>query len=216
MGHMEIIKNLPFANGQTRNIYVYIPDTYGPSLLVVVYDGQFVFDLYPTKHPIGINLYADIAIREGTIPPITIVGIESTADRLNELNPWDHTAYQTFLESTVLPLIEKQYKVKRPYINIGFSAGGQTAIYMSRYIGLFDMAGGILPLWIPGEHNTIAPYSHFTYLAVRSQTEADIILNSLKTNVLYEIYPNAYHTVDFFRKLLPHAIEVLIHHASET
>jgi predicted alpha/beta superfamily hydrolase len=216
MGHMEIIKDLPFANGQTRDIYVYTPDTNEPSLLVVVYDGQFVFDLYPTKHPLGINLYADIAIKQGTIPPITIVGIESTADRLYELNPWDHTACKTFLESTVIPLIERQYKVKRPYINIGFSAGGQMAIYMSRYIGLFDMAGAILPLWIPGEHNTPAPYSHFTYIATHSQTDVDIIQNSLKNNVLYEIYPDACHTVDFFRKILPHAIEVLTQHASET
>ncbi|GEM_PF-2103782 len=215
MGHMEIIKDLPFPNGDARDIYVYTPDVEDASLLVVIYDGQFVFDLYPTKHPLGINLYADMAIKQGKLPPITIVGIESTADRLNELNPWDHHTCQTFLSGTVLPIVEKQYKVKRPYINIGFSAGGQVAIYMSRYAGLFDMAGAILPLWTPGKHEINAIYSRFTYLVVRSQSDANTIKQSLGDNVVYDIYPDAYHTVNFFRQILPHTIEVLVKHASE-
>lgn len=218
MGHVEIIKNLPMnqlGSEDSKDIYVYTPDTNKPSILMVIYDSQYVFRLYPTKSFMSINTYVDLKINRGDFPPITIVGIASTYYRLSNLSPWQLHIYQDFVSNTVIPFIETNYNVKRPYINIGFSASGQLAIYMANYTGMFDIAGAIIPLWFPPKLTPSPTYHNFTYIIIPNELDVDVIQHTIGKNFLYEIIPDVDHNFQHYRKLLPNVIEVLINHVQE-
>ena len=218
MGHVEIIKDLPISQlgpKDSKDIYVYTPDTKESSILMVIYDSQHVFRLYPTKNFMGINTYVDLKINRGDFPPITIIGISSNYYRLSNLSPWHLHIYQDFMSNTLIPFIERNYNVKRPYINIGFSASGQLAIYMANYTGTFDMAGAIIPLWLPPKFTPSPTYHRFTYIISRNELDVDIIQNTIGKNFLHDILSDVEHDFQHYRKLLPKVIEVLIRHVQE-
>ena len=215
MGHVEIIKNLPINKSGSKDIQVYKPNTKEPSILMVIYDSQYVFRLYPTKTFMGINTYIDLKINRGDYPPITIVGIPSTCHRLSNLSPWRLHIYQDFISDTVIPFIETNYNVRKPYINIGFSASGQLAIYMANYTDMFDMAGAIIPLWFPPKLTPSSTYHCFTYIISRNKLDVDIIQNTIGKTFLYDIFLDVDHDFKHYRKLLPNVIEVLINHVQE-
>ncbi len=210
MGHVEVIKGIIFK-GSEKDIYVHVPTNKEPWIPIVIYDGQFVFDIYPSRHPLGINLQIDMMIKEGKIPPVMLIGIPSEANRMNNLSPW-HNDCLDFLKQILIPYIENTYPIRRPYLNIGFSAGGQMAIYLSRYEGVFHGAGAILPIWTPSEHYRLPKFIYPTYIITNSQGEAEKFKAILKENTTVDINRDANHSVDFFREKIPYLIQVLLRH----
>lgn len=148
-----------YSDKRERTIRVWLPDNYetsGDKRFPVMYmhDGQNLFDKYTSF--VG-EWEVDETISElidegyeGTI----VVGIDNSADRLNELSPSRNRKrfgkiinnpsgelYASFIVKTLIPYINKHYKTKteREHTGIGGSSmGGVMSLYMAlEYASVF-------------------------------------------------------------------------------
>lgn len=211
IGHTEIIKGLKLGDNP-RNIYVYVPHRKGLFPLILTHDGQFTFDIFPFPNHIDIGTTMNTLIENGKIEPAIVVGIESTSHRLKTFEPWHHHEYVDFIKNTILPLLIKTYPIRHPYYTIGFSAGGRMALYLTLAKCLFDSAFAILPLWNPPLDVPLSCPDREVYLLVDSDSNKRHISNYLSANVHIEVDTNATHSIEYFRNILPHAIQVLLRH----
>ncbi len=209
MGHTEIIKGLIMGNS-SRDIYVYVPKGEGPFPLVLTHDGQFIFDMIPSTDYTDIGTAMNILIESGKIEPAIVVSIESTAHRLKTFEPWHHHEYIDFIENSLLPLLKKTYPIKHPFYTIGFSAGGQMALYLTLSKCLFDGVFAILPLWTPPLNINLSCKDKKTYIIVDSEDKKEHIEMYLPTGAHIDIDKGAAHSIEYFRNILPRAIQVLL------
>lgn len=132
----------------TRMLRVWLPPGYGapenPGRHYPVFylnDGQNLFD--PTTSYIGVDWQVDEAayrlIREGTIPPLIIVGIDNAEkDRPKEYLPYRAVnppimrplgkRYPDFLLSEVMPFLYERYRIARGPENTGLGGSSLGAI----------------------------------------------------------------------------------------
>jgi len=120
--------------GEARSYRVMLPETYSSTPeqaypLLILLDGQQYGDLVASN--------ATFMARTGEIPDHIIVAVDSI-NRLRDYTPTDSSDWEgdggasdflTFLESELLPKIEEDYRVSRPHVIWGQSAGGLFALY---------------------------------------------------------------------------------------
>lgn len=123
------------AGLQERDLIVWLPPNYESNKnarypVVYMHDCQNVID--PATSSFGVDWSidetADRLIREKAIPPIIMVGIYNTSDRMREYTPGEKgTTYMDFVTHTVKPFIDSNYRTKADRNNTivgGSSAGG--------------------------------------------------------------------------------------------
>ena len=135
--------------GNTRLLRVWLPpdyDGWGETCYPVFYlnDGQNLFDpvtAFAGVHwKVGEN--AARLIAEQKVPPLIIVGIDNTKNRICEYIPYESRdprvlnpkgkCYPDFLQREVMPLIEEHYSVLKGPANTGLggsSLGGLITLY---------------------------------------------------------------------------------------
>jgi len=135
--------------GNTRLLRVWLPPGYdgrGETRYPVLYlnDGQNLFD--PATAFAGVHWQvgesAARLIAEQKVPPLIIVGIDNTKDRICEYIPYKSTdagvlkakgkCYPDFLQREVMPLIEEHYSVLKGPEHTGLggsSLGGLITLY---------------------------------------------------------------------------------------
>ncbi len=211
IGHTEIIKGL-MLGGTLRDIYVYLPPGTGPFPLILTHDGQFIFDILPSPDHLDIGTIMNSLLESEKVEPVIVVSIESTVHRLKTLEPWHHHEYVDFIENTLLPLLMETYPIRHPFYTVGFSAGGQMALYLTLAKCIFDSAFAILPLWNPPMETNLPCENKEVYILVDSKERKKHLSRYLPTNTHIEVDTNATHSIDYFRNILPHAIQVLMKH----
>ncbi|HEX8844007.1 MAG TPA: alpha/beta hydrolase-fold protein [Pyrinomonadaceae bacterium] len=118
-----------------RDLIVWLPQGYetnGKERYPVIYmhDGQNIIDPATSSFGVdwGIDETADRLIKSKAIPPVIVVGIYNTGDRMKEYTPGaSGTAYMNFVVNTVKPFIDSTYRTKPGAENTivgGSSAGG--------------------------------------------------------------------------------------------
>lgn len=156
-----------------RTIAVYLPPGYDTSKkkypVFYVHDGQNIFDNATSFIGVewGIDERCEELISEGRIPPMIVVGVYNTSDRVGEYTPSiDNAAadgktpgdggrgelYARFLIDEVKPFIDRTYRTipGREHTSVmGSSLGGLISLYLVwEYSNVFSKAGVISPaLW---------------------------------------------------------------------
>lgn len=155
-----------------RTIWVWLPPDYESKKaerypVLYMHDGQNLFDAATAF--IGVEWGADETagrlIRDGSIPPIIIVGIANTPDRMGEYTPWaDESrkaggkgeAYAKFLIDEVKPFIDKTYRTRPDRANTGVagsSLGGLISLHLAMaHPETFSKCAAISPalMWADG------------------------------------------------------------------
>ena len=127
--------------GPTRNVEVWLPPGYDASTTTrypVLYmsDGQNLFD--PRIANTGVDWGVDEAVvrlvRRGTIAPVIVVGVWSTAERGAEYSPWHRApAYARFLIEELMPRVNAAFRTLTGPENtavMGSSMGGLLSFYL--------------------------------------------------------------------------------------
>ncbi|VEU82737.1 alpha/beta hydrolase [Acholeplasma hippikon] len=153
---------------QERTIRIFIPDeASGPYQVLYMYDGQNLFDkTHATFSQIwDMETQVNRMLKAGLIPPLMIVGIDSTLERLDEYSPFSNDLiYKTmsdefrvepygdktnqFIVDELMPFINDQYHTLHSYNHIaGSSLGGLMALHAGltypkkfRGVGIFSLA----------------------------------------------------------------------------
>jgi predicted alpha/beta superfamily hydrolase len=155
-----------------RTLWVWLPPDYETKQdqrypVLYMHDGQNLFDAATAFIGIewGADETADRLIRAGKIPPIIIVGIANTPDRMSEYTPWvDKTrksggrgeAYAKFLIDEVKPFIDKTYRTQPDRMNTGVagsSLGGLISLHLvMTHPETFSKCAAISPalMWADG------------------------------------------------------------------
>lgn len=154
---------------EKRRLYIYLPEGYERSKtvypVVYMFDGQNLFSRRtgsPEEWRIDENL--DRLIKEGTVPPMVVVGIShGGSKRGEEYIPYDGAMYFragsnfigkgrshfAWIVSNLMPYVESRYKVSRKREDraiMGSSLGGLAAIYNGlHYHRVFSFAGAFSP-----------------------------------------------------------------------
>lgn len=127
--------------GPTRHVEVWLPPGYDADSATrypVLYmsDGQNLFD--PRIANTGVDWGVDEAVvrlvRRGTIPPVIVVGVWSSAERSAEYSPW-HGAprYARFLIEELMPRVDREFRTLTGPANtaaMGSSMGGLLSHYL--------------------------------------------------------------------------------------
>lgn len=123
-----------------RDLIVWLPPGYETDAaarypVVYMHDGQNIFD--PATSSFGVDWQidetCDSLIRNNSIPPVIVVGIYNTSDRMKEYVPGvKGTAYMNFVVNTVKPFIDSVYRTKpgRENTIVGGSSAGGTISFM--------------------------------------------------------------------------------------
>ncbi len=127
--------------GPTRHVEIWLPpgyDSSGSTRYPVLYmhDGQNLFD--PRIANTGVDWGVDEAVmqlvRQGTIPPVIVVGVWSTAERGTEYSPWHRaSAYARFLIEELMPRVNAEFRTLTgpEYTAVmGSSMGGLLSFYL--------------------------------------------------------------------------------------
>jgi predicted alpha/beta superfamily hydrolase len=134
----------------TRDLVTYLPPSYEENpykkdfRFVLAQDGQNLFNASTSFAGVAWECQTtmDQLIVEGVIREMIIVGIDNTAERINEYTPTVDTSvggggdadkYLDFLEARVLPIVVREYRVAAPTPGnmgiLGSSLGGLLACY---------------------------------------------------------------------------------------
>lgn len=127
--------------GPTRHVEVWLPpgyDSSSSSRYPVLYmsDGQNLFD--PRIAFTGVDWGVDEAVvrlsERGTIPPVIVVGVWSTAERSTEYSPWHRAStYARFLIEELMPRVNREFRTLTGPSNtgvMGSSMGGLLSFYL--------------------------------------------------------------------------------------
>lgn len=165
------------ALGNKRSIIVYLPPGYDDPKnkdekypVLYMHDGQNLFDAATSFIGIewGADETAERLIEAKKIPPIIIVGIYNTPDRMNEYTPTRDDKrgiggkgdeYASFVVNKLKPFIDETYRTRpeRRYTAIaGSSLGGLISLHMAvRYPHLFSHFGVISPALFWDDHEIV-------------------------------------------------------------
>lgn len=120
--------------GETRSVLVHVPESYdrGDRRYPVLY----MTDAHEPQNAMIVGLTEQQAWG-GTIPELIVVGIQNV-DRSRDLTPTDDgkggkvggaSKFLQFLETEVVPLVEKNYRTQPYRVFAGHSLGGLFAVY---------------------------------------------------------------------------------------
>lgn len=134
-GTVKYHRGMKGAGLQDRDVIVWLPPAYEHDKttrypVLYMHDGQNVID--PATSSFGVDWQidetADALIKKKSIPPLIVVGIYNTSDRVKEYTPGEKgNNYVNFIVNTVKPFIDSTYRTKRDRKNTivgGSSAGG--------------------------------------------------------------------------------------------
>ncbi len=153
--------------GNARTIEVYLPPGYESESerfpVLYLHDGQNLFDPEAAAHGQvwQADRIADRLIRAGRIPPLLLVGIANTPERMDEyatVCDQDEQAggrgqlYARFVFEEVKPFIDRTYRTRpeRQHVGVaGSSLGGLISLEMARWhADQFALCGALSPsLW---------------------------------------------------------------------
>jgi predicted alpha/beta superfamily hydrolase len=127
--------------GQTRRVFVHLPQSYAKSAqsrrypTIVVFDGRYVME--------PVVMMSDILSRNGQMPESVIVAIENTDDydgRVHDLTPPGLSVsgsglneggdrFLDFIEKELLPALDEKFRAGAPRALVGLSSGGILVTY---------------------------------------------------------------------------------------
>lgn len=153
--------------GNQRDLWVYVPPDYDQHPdqrypVLYMHDGNNLFDAHTAFGGVewGMDETAERLIRSGELPPLLIVGVANTPDRINEYTWVPGTVdgrpaggkgplYARFLIEEVKPFIDRSYRTlpDRDHTGVmGSSLGGLISLYLARYDGeVFGKVGAMSP-----------------------------------------------------------------------
>lgn len=157
--------------GNHRAVTVYLPPGYDSEPqrrypVLYLHDGQNLFD--PARAVFGVSWDADATaerlIHQGRIPPLLLVGIDNTPERLDEYAYYPDrreraggrgSLYARFVLDEVKPIIDARYRTlpdRRNTAVIGSSMGGLISLSMAHeHHERFALCGAVSPsLWWGG------------------------------------------------------------------
>jgi predicted alpha/beta superfamily hydrolase len=165
-----------------RTLSVWLPPGYGLDPhrrfpVFYMHDGQNLFDAHTAFGgvPWGADETAERVVRAGRVPPIIIVGVANTPDRLDEYGPKEDAAegqpnrardYGRFLVEEVKPFIDAHYRTRLEPEHTGVggsSMGGLISLHLCKwYPNVFGRCAALSPsLWWDREYFlrsvTVAP-----------------------------------------------------------
>jgi S-formylglutathione hydrolase FrmB len=127
--------------GPTRAVEIWLPPGYDSSTstrypVLYMHDGQNLFD--PRIANTGVDWGADEAVmrlvQQGTIPPVIVVGVWSTAERGVEYSPWHRAPdYARFLIEELMPRVNAEFRTltgPKHTAVMGSSMGGLLSFYL--------------------------------------------------------------------------------------
>jgi len=127
--------------GPTRHIEIWLPQGYDADSsrrypVLYMHDGQNLFD--PRIANTGVDWGVDEAVvrlvRRGTIQPVIVVGVWSTAERWPEYSPWHRAPdYARFLIEELMPRVNAAFRTLTGPENtavMGSSMGGLLSFYL--------------------------------------------------------------------------------------
>lgn len=146
LGRLIYWRNLPskFLSA-TRHIEIWLPPGYDDNStnrydVLYMHDGQNLFD--PRLASTGVDWGVDEAIvrgmNAGKIPPMIVVGVWCTDQRLREYSPWDlGTNYARFLIEELMPKVNREFRT--------LTGPQHTAVMGSSM-------GGLISFWLCWKH----------------------------------------------------------------
>lgn len=165
-----------------RTVSVWLPPGYGVERhrrypVLYLHDGQNLFDAHTAFGgvPWGVDEVAEREVRAGRVPPVILVGVANTPDRLHEYGPQRcgprrardlSRAYGRFLVEEVKPFIDARYRTSAAPEHTGVggsSMGGLISLHLCKwYPGVFGRCAALSPsLWWDREYFlrnvTVAP-----------------------------------------------------------
>jgi predicted alpha/beta superfamily hydrolase len=155
--------------GPTRHVEIWLPPGYDedPAArypVLYMHDGQNLFD--PRIANTGIDWGVDEAVvrlvESGTIPPIIVVGVWSTAERGPEYSPWHQAPdYARFLLEELMPRVNAEFRTLTGPENtavMGSSMGGLLSFYLVTHHPDVFGACGCLSTHFPMSEAQVAQY----------------------------------------------------------
>ncbi len=142
LGRLEYWKAVPsrFLNAN-RNVAIWLPPDYDEDAtnryhVLYMHDGQNLFD--PRMAFTGVDWGVDEAVvrcvKAGQIPPMIVVGVWSTEQRLREYSPWHQgTNYARFLIEELMPQVNQKFRTRTGPENtsvMGSSMGGLISFWL--------------------------------------------------------------------------------------
>jgi enterochelin esterase-like enzyme len=137
----------------SRHVEIWLPPGYDEHVtnryeVLYMHDGQNLFD--PRIANTGVDWGVDEAIVRGVdagkLPPLIVVGVWCTDQRLREYSPWDlGTNYARFLVEELMPRVNREFRTQTGPEHtgvMGSSAGGLISFWLGwKYPGVFGRAG---------------------------------------------------------------------------
>jgi predicted alpha/beta superfamily hydrolase len=228
----------------SRNVYVYLPPDYNLTQLqrypvLYMHDGQNLFD--PKRAYLGQTWQAlstlNRLIKNKVIPPIIVVAVDNTADRLNEythdFDPHRQqggrgNAYLQFMVQELKPLVDQSFMTlkERQHTGIlGSSLGGLISVYgAARYAHTFGLVGALSPsIWwnqqsilkiVEAAELPVRVYIDMGTVGGELPEDARLLADTyqrlgMDQNLLLNIQPGAYHAEKFWAQRLPVALRFL-------
>jgi isoamylase len=161
-----------------REIFIYLPDGYqnSHSRYPVLYmqDGQNLFD--PLRAYLGQTWRAQATLNEliakKVIPPIIVVAIDNTVDRMEEYIPERRgDMYLEFLIKKIKPLVDQNFRTKKEarFTGImGSSLGGLIALHAGIYYqDTFGLIGALSPSIWWNDRSILKATQHASQLALK-------------------------------------------------
>jgi enterochelin esterase-like enzyme len=142
----------PFL-ASTRNVEIWLPPGYDDQPtnryeVLYLHDGQNLFD--PRLANTGVDWGVDEAIvrcvNAGKMPPLIVVGVWNTGQRLREYSPWDlGTNYAGFLIKELMPQVNRTFRTRTGPDHtsvMGSSMGGLISFWLCwKHPEVFGRAG---------------------------------------------------------------------------
>ncbi len=127
--------------GETRRVYVQLPEGYESSEtrypVLVVLDGEWLFELARAH----VRFFSKYDVMDVNIPKMIVIGIENT-DRDRNFTPTEKSGdenefptageadlFLEFLDTELLPLLDRKYRTAPSRTVAGWSFGGLLAMY---------------------------------------------------------------------------------------
>ena len=127
--------------GQTRRVFVHLPQSFAKSAqprrypTIVVFDGRYVLE--------PVVMMSDVLSRNGQMPESVVVAIENTDDyegRVHDLTPPGMSVsgsgrneggdrFLDFIEKELLPALDAKFRTAAPRTLVGLSSGGILTTY---------------------------------------------------------------------------------------
>jgi enterochelin esterase-like enzyme len=154
---------------RTRHVEIWLPPGYddSPSArypVLYMSDGQNLFD--PRIASTGVDWGVDEAVvrlvERGTIPPVIVVGVWNSADRVPEYSPWQNAPdYARFLIEELMPRVNREFRTLHGPEHtavMGSSMGGLLSFYLVTHHPDVFGACGCMSTHFPLSEAMVAQY----------------------------------------------------------